>query len=120
VRFRYTEAMRSKVAADLIRAARRDAGITQVELAARSGVPQPVISAYERGRRQPSVEAVDRLLSALGRRLALVHDGEEPLVPDEAGRRLFEVLGLIDVIPIRRRGALEYPPLAGGPVSAGA
>ena len=39
----------------LIRAARRRAGLTQAELARRAGTSQPVVSAYEHGRRDPSV-----------------------------------------------------------------
>ena len=108
--------MRSSfAAADLLRSARREAGLTQQELAERSRIRQPVISAYERGVRQPSVEALERLLTAMGRRLSLAREGEHVLLPEEAGRQLIDVLGLADAIPIRRRGELTYPPLAGGP-----
>jgi len=41
---------------------RRDAmGLTQRELAVRSGIPQPNIAAYETGRRSPSAATMDRL-----------------------------------------------------------
>lgn len=58
----------------MLKRARRSAGWSQAELAARSGVAQPVISAYERGARQPSVRALQTLLAALGKRLAVVDE----------------------------------------------
>jgi len=50
----------------VIRDARARAGLTQVELARRSGIAQNVISDYERGKREPSFGAVDILLGAAG------------------------------------------------------
>lgn len=43
---------------------RRSAGLSQQELAERSGVAQPNIAAYESGRRKPSAEMVERLRKA--------------------------------------------------------
>lgn len=51
-------------AAERIREARREAGLTQQELAARSGVRQPNIAAYESGQRVPSQAMQTRLLEA--------------------------------------------------------
>lgn len=48
-----------------IRAGREAAGMSQAELARAARVPQPNISAYENGRRQPSAEVLDRIRSAL-------------------------------------------------------
>lgn len=56
----------SRVAGDLIRLARAKAGLTQDEIAARAGVAQSLISAYENGRRQPTVPTLLRLLGAAG------------------------------------------------------
>jgi len=50
----------------LIRMARRRAGLTQAELAARAATSQAAISAYESGRRSPSVETLSRVLEAAG------------------------------------------------------
>ena len=50
----------------LLRQARKRAGLSQVELAARAGVTQSVISAYESGHRQPSVPALAALVDAAG------------------------------------------------------
>ncbi|MCC4250570.1 MULTISPECIES: helix-turn-helix domain-containing protein [Microbacterium] len=48
-----------------IRAERRAAGLSQAALARAAQVPQPNISAYENGRRQPSAEVLDRIRRAL-------------------------------------------------------
>lgn len=54
--------------AERIRQARNAAGLTQTELARRSGVAQSNIAAYENGRRNPSVTMVARLLSSIRQR----------------------------------------------------
>jgi predicted nucleotidyltransferase/DNA-binding XRE family transcriptional regulator len=50
----------------ILRRARRRAGLTQVELAAKAGMTQSVISAYESGRRQPSLPTLEALVEAAG------------------------------------------------------
>jgi transcriptional regulator with XRE-family HTH domain len=50
----------------LIRMARREAGLSQQQLAARAGTSQAAVSAYESGRRSPSVDTLCRLLAAAG------------------------------------------------------
>src|SRR5215472_17144802 len=55
----------------LLRQARKRAGLSQVELAARADVAQSVISAYESGQRQPSVPLLARLIDAAGFELTL-------------------------------------------------
>lgn len=72
-----------KAAPALLREARRRAGLTQVELAARAGVAQSVISAYERGRREPGLATLLRLVEASGCQLAL-----ELRSPPGTGREL--------------------------------
>ena len=47
-----------------VRALREKAGLSQAELAERSGVAQPNIAAYEAGRRRASPEMVERLRTA--------------------------------------------------------
>ncbi|RNI24258.1 helix-turn-helix domain-containing protein [Flexivirga caeni] len=51
-----------------IRAERVAAGLSQAELAALAGVPQPNLSAYENGRRGPSPAVTERLTRALAGR----------------------------------------------------
>jgi len=50
----------------LIRIARRQAGLTQRVLAERAGTSQAAMSAYESGRRSPSVDTLSRILGAAG------------------------------------------------------
>lgn len=55
----------------LLRSARRRARLTQSQLAERAGVTQSVISAYEAGRRQPSLPTLSALIAATGYELDL-------------------------------------------------
>lgn len=56
----------ARSAAEVLRAARERAGLSQAALAARSGVSQSVISVYESGRRQPSLPMLAGLVEAAG------------------------------------------------------
>lgn len=58
-------------AASLIRAARRGAGLTQAQLAARAGTSQPAVARYESGAASPSIRTLERLLRAAGQRVQL-------------------------------------------------
>src|SRR5258708_5723369 len=57
---------RTSVAGDLLRLARVKAQLTQDQLAQRAGVAQSLVSAYENGRRQPTMPTLMRLLEAAG------------------------------------------------------
>jgi hypothetical protein len=63
--------MEEVTAGALLRQARNRVGLSQVDLAARAGVTQSVISAYESGQRQPSIPALTRLVGAAGFELTL-------------------------------------------------
>jgi transcriptional regulator with XRE-family HTH domain len=56
----------------LLRAAREAAGISQHDLARRSGVPQPTISAIELGRHDANVATLSRLAASLESQVALI------------------------------------------------
>lgn len=74
-------AQAANVSGRLLRRARQDAGFTQAELAGRAGVTQPEVSAYENGRRQPTVPTLQRLVAATGHRLhveALTEPSDAP------------------------------------------
>jgi hypothetical protein len=95
-------------AAELLASVRRRRGLTQAELAKRAGTSQPVVSAYEHRRRDPSISTLRRLVNASGERLVL--DATSPEVEritnDDArshGDRLFDLLSLVDALPLRRR-----------------
>jgi transcriptional regulator with XRE-family HTH domain len=99
----------------LIKAVRRRNGLTQADLAQRAGTSQPVISAYERGRRDPSYETLRRLVEAGGERLKLEAsppsaDSPSPMDAEERGRRLLDVLSLADAIPVRRHTSVLRAP----------
>lgn len=52
----------------LLREARRSAGLTQRELAERAGTSQPAVARYERGTAVPTLTTLERLLLACGLR----------------------------------------------------
>lgn len=58
------------MAAELLERARQDAGLSQEELAARAGTSRTTISAYERGRKSPTLATASRLLDTAGFELA--------------------------------------------------
>jgi predicted nucleotidyltransferase len=57
--------------AELLRDARRGAGLTQAELARRAGTSQAMVARYETGMASPTVRTLQRLLRAVGRELEL-------------------------------------------------
>ncbi len=97
-------------AAELIGETRRRAGINQAELSRRTGITRSVLSAYERGHRQPSVAALARIASAGGLELQVAQRAEDDDLL-RAGEILEQVLDLAELLPSRPRGALRYPPL---------
>jgi transcriptional regulator with XRE-family HTH domain len=99
----------------IIKAVRRRGGLTQAELARRAGTSQPVISAYEHGRRDPTLGTLRKLVEAGGERLQLdaVPPGSDLPLPVDArehARRLLEVLTLADAIPARQRSPVLTAP----------
>lgn len=90
----------------LLRQARTSGGLTQAQLAARTGVPQSLISAYERGRRQPGADMLLRLVAGTGHRLVLRSSVEDSRV---AADKLAQVCAMAMALPARARGPLRYP-----------
>ncbi len=103
--------------AKIIQDVRRRQGLTQAELARRAGTSQPVVSAYEHGRRDPTYATLRKLVEAGGERLELAavpatSDLAKPVDFEEHARRLLDVLTLADAIPVRPRSpALRAPRL---------
>jgi transcriptional regulator with XRE-family HTH domain len=99
-----------RAAGELVGAIRRESGLSQAELARRAGLPRSVVNAYERGTRQPGVDALASIAAAAGMELQV----QRPADWDEqvrAGRILEQVLDLAEALPSRPRGPLRYPPL---------
>jgi transcriptional regulator with XRE-family HTH domain len=99
----------------LIKAVRRRQGLTQAELARRAGTSQPVVSAYEHDRRDPTIATLAKLVAAGGERLQInasppVSDLPPARDPEERNRRLLDVLSLADAVPRRRRDEVLNAP----------
>jgi len=74
---------------DLLAYARRAAGLTQDALARLAGTSQPTLSAYERGRKSPSLAVAERIVEAAGHRLEVVPNLEFVEVPGQHGLHPF-------------------------------
>ena len=101
--------------AGLIKSVRRRQGLSQAELARRAGTSQPVVSAYENGRRDPTYRTLRKLVEAGGERLLLTAgppptDLRPPADLHEHAARLVDVLSLADAIPARRRSRVLVAP----------
>src|ERR1700709_877394 len=90
----------------LLRTTRERAGLSQRELARRSGVAPTLISAYENGRRTPSGDALLRLLDAAGASVEVTTSVERSR---DAAAQLEQVAALGMALPRRDRGPLRYP-----------
>jgi transcriptional regulator with XRE-family HTH domain len=99
-----------RVAGELIGEIRRESGLSQAELARRTGIQRSVLSAYEHGRRQPSVTALARIAGAAGLEVR-VSPATDDLALVQAGNILVQVLDLAELLPYRPRRELAYPPL---------
>lgn len=104
------DARQDGLAATLIAEIGSRSRLSQAELARRAGLDRSVVSAYARGRRQPSVAALGRIANGAGLKLEMVPTMDEPSA-EHAGRVLSQVLDLAGVLPYRPRHTLEYPPL---------
>jgi transcriptional regulator with XRE-family HTH domain len=78
---------------------RHRTGRSQVDVASAAGIPASVLSAYERGRRQPSLGAAAHIIDVLGYAVKF----DFVLDPCEQARRLREVLELAEALPYEPR-----------------
>jgi transcriptional regulator with XRE-family HTH domain len=99
-----------RTAGELLGEIRRVSGLSQAELARRTGIQSSVLSAYEHGRRQPSVSALARIARGAGLHLELAPTAGDASLERQA-RVLEMVLDLAGSLPFRGRGELQYPPL---------
>lgn len=99
-----------------IRIVRERAGLTQALLAQRAGTSQATLSAYESGRKQPSIETLTRLLAACGSRLDVRRGQPDVVVPSASqsartARVLSDVLALAAALPSQPGPELRFPRL---------
>jgi len=87
------------ITGDVLASLRRRAGRTQSDVAEATGIPASVLSAYERGRRQPSLTNASRIIDALGYSVKF----DFVLDPAVQARRLREVLELAEALPYEPR-----------------
>src|SRR6202167_1739152 len=73
-------------AAELLERVRLSSGLTQEERAVRAGTPRPTMSAYEHGRKSPTVATFARLLSGAGWELAALPQLTFTQQPSARGR----------------------------------
>ena len=90
----------------LLRDVRRRAGLSQNELARRSGVAATLISTYENGRRVPSGDALLKLIDACGGALDVTTTVEQAR---HSAAQLEQVAAVAMALPRREPGALTYP-----------
>lgn len=76
----------------LLAQARARAGLSQRQVSALSGIPQPMISAIERGQQDPRHETLERLLNACGQEVDLVIKPGEGVDPTQYDKLLHATL----------------------------
>ena len=87
------------LAAGLLRLARAKTRLTQKELAARAGVTQQAVSAYETGRKEPTLPVLQALINSAGLELQI------RLLPLDDHDQSVE--RLVDSMPPKARAQLE-------------
>lgn len=98
----------------LLRQLRQQIGLTQKEVARRADLSASVLSAYERGHREPGIETFFHIVDTLGYQVTF-----EPKVAaldrhvpdaDRKAEELAQVCALAMALPQRDRGELTFPP----------
>jgi transcriptional regulator with XRE-family HTH domain len=73
----------------LLADARRASGLTQAEVARLAGTSRPNVSAFEHGRRSPTLDTLERLLAANGQRLVALPELSFEQRVDRRGKPFF-------------------------------
>ena len=74
---------------NIIGRARRSAGLTQLELSERAATSRPTLSAYESGRKSPTLDTAERILRVAGFEIAIDRVPEFRRVKSGRGRPFF-------------------------------
>jgi len=96
-------------AAAAIRLARRRANLSKRELARRAGTSPAAVVQYERGDREPTYPTLRRMIGAAGYEAELTIRPARRPPPEELGRRLVQVLDLVEYLPRRGRTPSRLP-----------
>ncbi|MDQ1307632.1 MAG: Helix-turn-helix transcriptional regulator [Actinomycetota bacterium] len=91
----------------LLQSMRGQRGLTQAELARRSGIPRTSINAYEHGARTPTSTTLMRLAEACG--LAITATAPPAIDLTANATTLGQLLDLAELLPTRPRKRLEFP-----------
>ena len=97
-------------AAELLEQVRVSSGLTQEELARRAGTSRPTLSAYEHGRKSPTVATFARLLSGAGWELAAQPHVSFTQQPSPRGRPVW-VPDRLPRLDVARALAMVHLPL---------
>ncbi|MGH3273281.1 MAG: helix-turn-helix domain-containing protein [Streptosporangiaceae bacterium] len=97
-------------AAELLEQVRVNSGLTQEEFARRAGTSRPTLSAYEHGRKSPTVATFARLLAGAGWELAAQLHVSFTLWPSRSGRPIW-VPGSLPRLDVARSLAVVELPL---------
>jgi transcriptional regulator with XRE-family HTH domain len=95
--------------ADLLERIRRAAGLSQDELARRAGTSRTAVSAYEHGRKSPSLATVDRLLASAGYELDAHPQIEFVAFADHRGREFLVPTQLPQLPPGQALATVKLP-----------
>ena len=96
--------------ATLLSTTRRQAQLSQRELARRARTSAAAVCLYERGERVPRVDTLERLLAAAGAALSLDAHLDPEIDLRARGEDLVAVLDLADRLPQRHAPTLRFPP----------
>ena len=97
-------------AAAILRSARKRSGLTLRELAGRAGTSHATLAAYECGRKVPTVDTLDRIVSAAGYDISCTLTPQvRSFDPAERGRELSDVLHLAAQFPARHDRDWQAP-----------
>ena len=89
-----------KVMCARLRAARKEAGLTQVQLADKLGITGAAYASYEGGRREPSLDMLIRVANALGIPVAAL---AAPAQATEVDQLCEDIRNRADLQPVVRR-----------------
>ena len=77
------------MAQNILEAARHRAGLTQLELSSRAATSRPTLSAYESGRKSPTLDTAERILRVAGFVLSIDHIPKFRKVRSKHGRPFY-------------------------------